>query len=140
VNLKRLSEDEWARMSWYARQQWLLAADALRRQLLEDLDEARFQAVVADLQPDLAEARLWEATREAFDRPERRATGGSGRLREHVVEDVAWLLEQHPHITVRAIAERLGYRDQSGIQHALRRAGRRDLLERLARNALEGAA
>ena len=33
-----IDDATWQRMSWHARQQWLLAATALRRRLLEDLE------------------------------------------------------------------------------------------------------
>jgi hypothetical protein len=33
-----VTEDEWRRMSWHAQQRWLLAANALRRQLTAELE------------------------------------------------------------------------------------------------------
>lgn len=38
TQFRPVSEDEWQRMSWHARQRWLLAATALRRQLVAELD------------------------------------------------------------------------------------------------------
>ena len=45
-----LTETDWARMSWRAKQQWLHAADKLRRQMVDDLhrrltDEATGAAI-----------------------------------------------------------------------------------------------
>jgi hypothetical protein len=58
-----------------------------------------------------------------------------GRPVEHIAEDVEFLLTDDPLLTAADLADRLGFRDRSGIQHALRRAERPDLLEVLARNA-----
>lgn len=33
-----VTDDEWQRMSWHARQRWLLAANALRQQLTAELE------------------------------------------------------------------------------------------------------
>lgn len=49
-----LTETDWARMSWRAKQQWLRAADRLRTQLTADLDarlraEKARAAVVAEI-------------------------------------------------------------------------------------------
>ncbi|MBD2760055.1 hypothetical protein IEE94_11105 [Yimella sp. cx-573] len=63
-----------------------------------------------------------------------------GRPAEHIADDVAFLLDTDPHMTSREIAQRLSYRDQSAVQVALKRAGRTDLLERLATNAAHRAA
>ena len=65
---------------------------------------------------------------------------GTGRRSTDVAEDVAFLLEHDPTLTSAQLADRLGYQGKSAIQHALDRAGRRDLLARLARNAEERAA
>lgn len=54
---------------------------------------------------------------------------------DEIAEDVAFLLADDPLATAHALAERLGFRDRSGVQNALRRADRQDLLDRLARNA-----
>lgn len=51
-----------------------------------------------------------------------------------VAEDVEFLLETSPLMTVQQIADRLRFSDRSGVQVALKRAGRQDLLERLVRN------
>jgi hypothetical protein len=66
-----------------------------------------------------------------------RPTGGAGRPTAELVEDVEWLLEQHPYATAAEIAARLGYADASGIQNGLKhdRGNRPDLLTQLARNA-----
>lgn len=63
--------------------------------------------------------------------------GGGGRPTEETVEDVEWLLEQHPLLTCSEIAVRLGYADSTGVQNALKhdRGNRPDLLAQLARNA-----
>lgn len=58
-----------------------------------------------------------------------------GRPAQDVTDDVVWLLELDPWATARQLGERLGYRHQSGVQNALDRAGRADLLAQLARNA-----
>ena len=58
---------------------------------------------------------------------------GRGRLAEHVAEDTEWILDDDPTLTARHIAHRLGV-TVSGVQVALKRAGRPDLLDRLARN------
>ena len=132
-----VTDDEWAAMPWHARQEWLNAATALRRRLLEEFDAEYCTAALGGIQQTLGEARLWEATREAadYDRRKGAADPKRRRLPAEVAEDVEWLLEQHPYITTRALAQRLGYADNSGVQVALERAGRRDLLARLARNA-----
>lgn len=57
------------------------------------------------------------------------------RSNADTAEDVEWILTWHPWTTADILAERLGYRDPSGLQIALKRAGRGDLLEKLARNA-----
>ncbi|HEY1178253.1 MAG TPA: hypothetical protein VGF17_19025 [Phytomonospora sp.] len=58
-----------------------------------------------------------------------------------LAEDVEDILSHNPLTTATEIAERLGYADNSGVQNGLERAGRPDLLARLARNAqLAGAA
>ena len=54
-------------------------------------------------------------------------------------EDVEFILDTDPAATIEQIAHRLGYRDKTGVANALRRAGRPDLIGRLARNA-RGAA
>lgn len=54
----------------------------------------------------------------------------------HVVEDIEFILDAHPRILVADLAARLGYSSRDGVQHALRRAGRQDLLDRLTRNSL----
>jgi len=56
------------------------------------------------------------------------------RRRADVVEDVTWLLktgETHPE----TVAHRAGYRTTDSLYAALRRAGRRDLIERLQKRA-----
>jgi hypothetical protein len=63
-----------------------------------------------------------------------RATG-RGRNQDDLLEDIEFLLDDEPLATTQQIADRLGYRDRTAIQNALRRAGRRDLLDQLARNA-----
>lgn len=60
---------------------------------------------------------------------------GRGARTADTVEDVEFLLSTNPYTTSWVIAERLGYADQSGVQAALKRAGRTDLLDQLARNA-----
>lgn len=50
-------------------------------------------------------------------------------------EDVAFLLDLDPWATATQLGHRLGYTHQSGVQNALIRAGRHDLLAQLARNA-----
>lgn len=62
-------------------------------------------------------------------------TSNRGRPIEHVIEDLEWLLEHDPLATAQHLAHRLGFRDANGIQVALRRAGRTDLLDQLNRNA-----
>jgi transcriptional regulator with XRE-family HTH domain len=79
------------------------------------------------------------ATPDVGDTPDR-VNGGTGRRSTDVAEDVAFLLEHDPTLTSAQLADRLGYQGKSAIQHALDRAGRRDLLARLARNAEERAA
>lgn len=59
---------------------------------------------------------------------------GRGRPAEDVAEDVEWLLEQDSLATAQQLADRL-HIGVDGIQKACRRAGRRDLLDRLTRNA-----
>lgn len=53
--------------------------------------------------------------------------------------DVEDLLEMGPFLTADELGRRLGYSDRGGIQQALKRTGRRDLLDRLARNAYVAA-
>ncbi|HEY1179351.1 MAG TPA: hypothetical protein VGF17_24615 [Phytomonospora sp.] len=60
---------------------------------------------------------------------------GRGRNQEDLVEDVEDLLRFEPLATAEQLAVRLGYADRSGVQNALDRAGRQDLLDHLARNA-----
>jgi hypothetical protein len=79
------------------------------------------------------------ATPDVGDTPDR-VNGGTGRRPTDVAEDIAFLLEHDPTLTSAQLADRLGYQGKSAIQHALDRAGRRDLLARLARNAEERAA
>ncbi|GAA2037471.1 hypothetical protein GCM10009740_31610 [Terrabacter terrae] len=62
-------------------------------------------------------------------------TTNRGRNTEDLVEDVEFLLDEQPLATAQQLADRLGYRDRTAIQNALRRAGRQDLLDQLARNA-----
>lgn len=63
------------------------------------------------------------------------------RTPAELAEDVEDILSHNPLTTATEIAERLGYADNSGVQNGLERAGRPDLLARLARNAeLAGAA
>ena len=64
-----------------------------------------------------------------------RPQGGAGRPFADVVEDVEDILSWEPYTTATELAHRLGYRDSSGIQIALRRGERTDLLAQLARNA-----
>ena len=64
-----------------------------------------------------------------------RPQGGAGRPFAEVVEDVEDILSWEPYTTATELAHRLGYRDSSGIQIALRRGERTDLLAQLARNA-----
>ena len=56
-------------------------------------------------------------------------------IAEDVAENVDWLLQHDPTLTTPQLARRLGYADKSGLQIALKRAERMDLLARLARNA-----
>ncbi|WP_076260842.1 hypothetical protein [Intrasporangium flavum] len=63
------------------------------------------------------------------------ATRNGGRPIEYLLEDVEDLLRFDPLTTADRIAARLGYADRSGVQNALARAGRQDLLALLARNA-----
>lgn len=54
TTLPTLTDTDWARMSWRAKQQWLAAADKLRRHIASDLEaklrtERARAAVVADL-------------------------------------------------------------------------------------------
>ncbi|NUO36536.1 MAG: hypothetical protein HOQ27_15920 [Dermatophilaceae bacterium] len=66
---------------------------------------------------------------------------GDARTAAETAEDVEWVLKHEPLTTAARLADRLGYADSDGVYAALRRAGRRDLLDRLARNAeLAGAA
>ncbi|MER7070950.1 hypothetical protein [Terrabacter sp. NPDC000476] len=58
-----------------------------------------------------------------------------GRPIEDLVEDVTDLLTFEPFMTAQQLADRLGYRDRTAVQNALRRAERQDLLDQLARNA-----
>lgn len=58
------------------------------------------------------------------------------------IENVEWVLECEPYATTRRLADR-PHLSMDVIQQTLKRAGRRDLLDRLARNhriAEEGAA
>lgn len=60
------------------------------------------------------------------------------RRNPHVVEDVEWLLaagETHPD----AIFPRLGYATRRGLYLALRRAGRQDLISKLAEGVSWGS-
>lgn len=66
-------------------------------------------------------------------RPDLGDTTPRGRLTEHVAEDTDWLLQHDPTLTARHIAHRLGVTVNS-LRITLRRAGRPDLLDRLARN------
>ena len=68
-------------------------------------------------------------------KPTPRPQGGAGRPFADVVEDVEDILSWEPYTTATELAHRLGYRDSSGIQIALRRGERTDLLAQLARNA-----
>lgn len=44
-----VTQDQWTRMPWHAQQRWLLAANALRKQLTADLDRlARSEAARAE--------------------------------------------------------------------------------------------
>jgi len=67
--------------------------------------------------------------------PVKRTHGGQGKPVAELVEDVEDILSWEPYATAGELAARLGYRDSSGIQNALRRGGRADLLAQLARNA-----
>ena len=74
---------------------------------------------------------------EDIDDPNAQPQGvGADHLRtaEETAAEVEHLLGFDPSATADRLAQRLGYRDGSGIQNALRRAQRRDLLDRLARN------
>lgn len=72
------------------------------------------------------------ATPDLGDAGPRRA----GRPIEHVVEDIEWyLLEVDATATAEQVSTRLGFAGRSGVQNALLRAGRDDLLDRLVRNA-----
>ena len=57
------------------------------------------------------------------------------RTSADVAEDVEWILRWDPWQTRGRIAERLGYRDVGGLDMALKRANRRDLIDQLNRNA-----
>lgn len=59
----------------------------------------------------------------------------AGRPIDDLLEDLQFLLHHEPTATADYLAQRLGFADRSGIQNALARAGRRDLLDQLARNA-----
>jgi lambda repressor-like predicted transcriptional regulator len=61
-------------------------------------------------------------------------TGGTGRRKVHV-DDIEWLLDLYPAITTRDLAARMGV-GVTSIQNHLRRKDRRDLLDRLNRNAI----
>lgn len=50
------------------------------------------------------------------------------------IEDVEWLLECHPTMTAHQMAPRFNVKPES-VRRAASRAGRTDLLDRLARNA-----
>jgi hypothetical protein len=52
-----------------------------------------------------------------------------------VAEDVEFLLESDPTCLPQHIAHRLGFADKNGLQVSLTRAGRTDLLDKLARNS-----
>lgn len=54
------------------------------------------------------------------------------RSRVHV-DDVEWLMECHPTIITSHLAARFQI-TADGLQQALRRAGRQDLIDRLTRN------
>ena len=58
---------------------------------------------------------------------------GRGRLAEHVAEDTEWILDDDPTLTARHIAHRLDVTVNT-LRITLKRAGRPDLLDRLARN------
>ncbi|NUO59033.1 MAG: hypothetical protein HOV78_20420 [Hamadaea sp.] len=96
---------------------------------------SRRRALIAGWAPPLA----WDD--EAIDDPaatpelgQSRATN-RGRALEDLVEDVEFLLDDEPLSTAEQLARRLGYADRSGLQLALKRAGRQDLLDQLSRNA-----
>jgi hypothetical protein len=57
------------------------------------------------------------------------------RAAADVAEDVEFILSHDRHALAKDIAARLGYRHVSGLQTALTKAGRRDLLDQLADNA-----
>lgn len=63
-------------------------------------------------------------------------TTASRRPLADVAEDIEFLLDVDPRAKVEHIAARLGYSSRDGVQHALRRAGRQDLLDRLTRNSM----
>jgi hypothetical protein len=57
------------------------------------------------------------------------------RVAADVAEDVEFILSHDRNALAKDIAARLGYRQKSGLQTALTKAGRRDLLARLSDNA-----
>ncbi len=70
-----------------------------------------------------------------------RRYGGDGRPSADVADDVQWLLDEiAPRATAQQMAERLGYRDANPLYVSLRRAGRDDLRDRLAKNSADAKA
>lgn len=135
---------------------------AALRNPIHKMTRPRFAATVADLYAELSDTRgpgRYAAARarnrgwfppaawddDAIDDPNatpdmgeetKRATGGTGRPVEDLIEDIEWLLRHDPSLTTTQLAHRLGYADKSGIQNALgpKRGNRPDLLARLNRN------
>lgn len=131
------------------------------RNPVHKMTRPRFAATVARLYDDLSNTRgparvaaaralnrgwpppaAWDddaidnphATACTGEQPTTRPTGGSVPS-DVVADNVEWLLRHDDTLTAAQLAHRLGYCGRSAIQTALKRAGRDDLLERLARNA-----
>lgn len=62
------------------------------------------------------------------------------RPRSVVVEEVEFMLQMSPGTTLCALASRLEYQTRDGLQKALTRAGRTDLVDQLTRNETRAAA
>ena len=62
-----IDDATWARMSWHAQQQWLLAANGLRRQMLADIDDLRRREAARAAYRQHAHAATLEAAQAILD-------------------------------------------------------------------------
>lgn len=91
------------------------------------ITRTRNRASAAGWAPPLA----WDD--DQIDNPAATPHRGTRGARRNLVENIAWYLEMEPGTTTAGLALRF-HMTGNGIEVALRRAGRQDILDRLARN------